>query len=139
MRKFLRSWFINIVSLAFLTAILPALQIGEKLKGFLISGLILTIINLFIKPLLKAIFLPINLLTLGTLRWIIDVINLYLLILFSPLVIIKSFLFPGVHSYGIIIPSYKINSFFSLIIASLLLTLIKKIVIKIIKKPNLNV
>lgn len=136
MKKFLRSYFINTVSLVVLSQIFPAFHLHGYFKEILVVGLALTILNSLIKPLLKAIFLPINLLTLGTLRWIINVLILYLLVLVSPQVRISSFNFKGINFKGIIIPPFTLPSWLSLILASFLLTLIIKIIRKIIKKPN---
>lgn len=134
MRKYLRSWLINSISLVLLDEFFPGFFISEGLKGVVIAGLGLTIANLILKPILKTIFLPINLLTLGTLGWIINALNLALLAFFIPQMTVKAFPFTGLNFQGIIIQPFRISWLLSLILASVVLTLIKKIILKIIRK-----
>lgn len=136
MRKFLRSCLINSICLALLAELFPGFQIIERLKGIVLAGLGLTVIDLIVKPVIKTILLPINLLTLGTLRWIINVISLALLALFIPQITIKSFHFDGLNFGGIIIQPFKVSLLLSVIFSSLILTLIKKALREIIKKPS---
>lgn len=136
MRKFLRSCLINSICLALLAELFPGFQIIERLKGIVLAGLGLTVIDLIVKPVIKTILLPITLLTLGTLRWIINVISLALLALSIPQVTIKSFHFDGFNFGGIIIQPFRVSLLLSVIFSSLILTLIKKALQEIIKKPS---
>lgn len=136
MKKFLRRCFINSVSLALLIEIYPGLQITDRLKGILIAGLSLTIIDIVFNPILKTILLPINLLTLGALKWIMNVINVSLLNFLIPQVKISKFYFSGFSLGGIIIQAFNVSFLLSLIIGSVFLTLIKKGVLKIITSSS---
>lgn len=136
MKKFLKAVLINAACLALLAEIFPGFQISERLKGLIIASLALTLANLILRPIIKTVLLPINLLTLGALNWLVNVINLALLTFFIPQMMIKSFPFKGINFEGIIIQPFKVSYLLSLVFASLLLTLIRKIILEIIKKPE---
>jgi putative membrane protein len=95
---------------------------GFALKGgiieFLITAVVFILLNWFLKPVLKIIFLPLNLLTFGFFRWIINALVLFVLSAVVPYVDIYSFEFSGLSSQELTIPPARISYFFSLILAA---------------------
>lgn len=128
MKFFLKPWLINSLTLVVLSQLLIGFKIYNDFKGVVIAGLGLTFINIFIKPLLKIITLPFNLLTLGIFSWLVNVFSFGLLFLFVQDVSINPFYFPNIQFGGIIINSFTVSRLGSLILATLLLSLIKKII-----------
>ena len=124
MKFVVRRWFVNAISLLIVSSFYPGLEITGGLKTIILAGLVITLINLIIKPLLKLFFLPVNLLTLGFFRWIINVICLYLLGFFVFAVNFSRFKFEGVSFLGVIVSSVEISFLVSLVICSFLLSLI---------------
>jgi len=133
MKKHLRAWLVNSACLAFITELYSGLEISQGIKGRAVAGLGLTLINLLIRPILKTILLPINLLTLGTLKWLIDVFSLGLLVLLLPQITLVSFHFSGLNLGGITIHSFNVPQLASLMIISLSLVLMKKAIKAIFK------
>ena len=84
MKSFVRSLIINAVSLYLVSLIIPGVIFQNGLQGLVFTTLVLAIVNLIIRPLVSLLLLPINLLTLGTFRWLTNVIVLYSLSLISP-------------------------------------------------------
>lgn len=97
--------------------ILPFLLSGVKVVGgfptLLLGGFILTLLFMFIRPILTILSFPLNLATLGLFSFFINVIILYLLTLFVPNIMIQAFQFTGISFAGFIIPSMSINVFFA--------------------------
>jgi len=131
MKKILRLFLTNLIALAFVNEIFPGLEVNQRLYGLIIVAVSLTLIEKLVKPILKALLLPINLLTMGTLSWIINVINLALLVAFVPQVGIKSFHFQGFSAGGIIVQGFFVSQLLSLISATIILTISKKIIRKV--------
>jgi len=57
----------------------PGVKVNGGWKIFLLAGLILTIINLFIRPILKIISLPLIIVTLGLFSVAINIFTVWLL------------------------------------------------------------
>lgn len=101
---------------------------GFKITGgyenlFMASG-VLTLIYLIAKPLLKILFLPINLLSLGLFSWVINVAILYLLTTFMPRISVSAWHFPGFEYKGILIPQVDLNQLMVFILISFLLSFV---------------
>ena len=65
------------------TCYLPGIQVESFLYAMLIAA-VLTIINIFIKPIIQLITLPINLVTLGLFNLVINFAILYAIAYFMP-------------------------------------------------------
>lgn len=81
-------------------------------------------INLLLVPLLKVLFLPLNLLTLGLFAWITNVLALYALTSIVSDFQLLPYTFAGANFSGIIVPSYELSPFLVAIAASFLIGLI---------------
>lgn len=77
MRFLLRPLLLYILTLAFLQRLLPFLHIrGEN--TLIMAGLALFMLNVVLKPFIKVLLLPINIITLGLFSWIIHVVVIFL-------------------------------------------------------------
>lgn len=109
----------NSFSLWLVSQVIPALSIVGGWQVLLLAGLVLSFLNLLVAPVLKILFLPINLLTFGLLSWGINVIVLYLLTVFVSGVRIDAWTFQGVTFMGFVVPHIAFSSFASFILVSL--------------------
>ena len=134
MKKLLRNFVLNIVILKIVELVLPSLSFSYGFKTVLSAALALTIFEYFIKPIAKLLFLPINILTLGLLRWVINVIGLYLVTIFVNGFSLIPYAFPGLNWQGIIIPSTNFSVLATYILVSLSLSLTTIILKWVIKK-----
>lgn len=123
MRYLVRVLLFNLFGLWMTAQILPTLKIAPGWQTLLLAGLILSLLMLVIKPILRILFLPINLLTFGLAAWFINVILLYLLTVFVPEVQIQPWAFPGLTADGFVVPPIELSYLASLILTSILLTL----------------
>lgn len=124
MKSLLRSFVINIAALWLVTQILPGVSFIGGYQTLLLAAITLTIVNLLVKPLINLLLLPINLLTLGAFRWLVNVATLYLVTLLIPQFQISEFLFPGFLYQGFIIPQINLTAFWVLVLSSFLISLI---------------
>jgi len=124
MKKFLRKILINIFSIWVVAAVFPGLTYQSNIKTLLIAALVFTVINTWVKPVIKLLLLPVNLITMGTLSWLNSVLCLLLLTIIIPQIEIQSFKFLGLTASGFVVPAFTFTVLYSLICASLLLWLI---------------
>ena len=82
MKKLVIKWIIfSLVIMA--TCYLPGVKVENFAFAMLIAA-ILTIVNIFVKPIVKLIALPINLLTFGIFNFVINLGILYAISFFIP-------------------------------------------------------
>lgn len=123
MKTLLRYFLINLTSLLITAHLIPGLTYTGGLKSLFIGAAAFMLINLLLVPLLKILFLPLNLLTLGLFSWITNVLALYALTTISSFVL-APYHFPGVIFAGVIIPSMTLTTFWVAVAASLLIGII---------------
>ena len=124
MKKLFRSIVYYIFALWLTSTLIPSLSISGNLWGMLSAGTTLALMMLLLKPLLALIFLPVNILTLGLLSWLVNVIVLYLWTIFVPNVRLVPWIFPGISTAGFIVPEVSLSYTWTLIAVSLIITAI---------------
>lgn len=88
------------------------------------TAFILSIFEVVLKPIIKVLLLPINLLTLGTFRIIINTFGLYLVtFLFSDFQV-KNINSPAINFWGLQIPNMSFTNFFAYLVTSFTISLI---------------
>ncbi len=136
MEKYIRLSLLNTFSLFIASSFFPGLITPTNLLDLLYAGVIFTIINRFVKPIIKLFLLPINLITLGLFRWLANVLVLLVLAQIITTVKIVGFVSPPINQAGFAIPSLNFNMPTSLIIASFLLSLIFNLLNKVLTKSK---
>ena len=76
MKTFLLKWFVTAVSI-FIVANLFNLIYVENLAVLILAALILGILNVFVRPMLLILTLPINIISLGLFTFVINAFLLY--------------------------------------------------------------
>jgi putative membrane protein len=94
---------INIISLMVVSYLVPGFYFAD-LRALLVAAVVIGVINMFIRPVLQLIALPLSILTLGLFAFFINVSLLWLA--------------------GEIVPGFQIQSFFTAAIASIIMALI---------------
>jgi putative membrane protein len=124
MKYLSRVFLFNVFALWLTSEIIPALNIHGSWQAVLFAGFVLSLLMIIVKPILKILFIPINILTFGLLSWFINVIVLYLLTLLVSEVEVSAWTFPGFAYGGFTIPAYHLTYLLALITASLSITFI---------------
>ncbi len=122
MRDFLRAIFISATAIASVAAFFPGLSYGNDILTLIIASLAFTLINFYLKPVIKLFLLPINLITLGMFRWLTAVICLFALTIIVPAIQVVSFQFAGLSQAGFALPPVHFGVLLSLITSSFLLS-----------------
>ncbi len=127
MKYLLRVFLFNIFSIWITSQIVPTLRIRGGWQTILLAGATLSLLMLIVKPILKILFIPINILTFGLLSWLVNVIVIYILTIVVPEVTILPWTFPGFNWSGFVIPAIGLTYLLSLIATSLVITFITNI------------
>lgn len=133
MKSALRHYLINLGALFVATKIMPGLSYDGGLKTLAIGAVVFMLINIAVVPLLKVLFLPLNLLTLGIFAWVVNVLALYFLTLIDKQFTLAPYSFPGLHLSWIIIPSINLGIVQVAVISSLLIGLISHLLLWLVK------
>ena len=123
LKKYLRAFFYNLIALWIIVQFIEGVFFEGGYPTLLLAALALTVVNLLVKPLIKLLFLPINLVTLGAFRWLVNVIALYLVTIIVPQFRVEGFIFPGYQYQGFIVPSMNLSVFWVLFLTSFFLSL----------------
>jgi putative membrane protein len=127
MKYLIRAFLFNVFALWLTEQLVPGFSISGDTVTLMFAGLVLSILMLILKPLLKILFIPVNILTFGLLGWGINVIVIYLLTILVPEVNITPWDFPGIRYAGFVIPSFRLDYAVSLIVNSISITVISHV------------
>lgn len=128
MKSFVRGILVNFLALFFISQTIGGIVYSQQIIILFWASLYLSIFNLIIKPLLNLLLMPINLLTLGAFRWVINVIVLFLVTLFVNDFQIVAINFSGTSFGGFVIPSISLTFFWSLILISFIVETVSSII-----------
>jgi len=91
-QRFALFFIANAAALYLATLYVDGVSIPLRLEGFAIVVTVLTLIHLFIRPLIKAVLTPVIILTFGLGIILVNALTLYLLNLILPTVVISGLL-----------------------------------------------
>lgn len=111
------------ISLFSASYFIAGFQVQNTWQAYLLAGLVFVVFSSIIKPIVKLLMLPINLLTLGFLRWLTNVLVLYLFDILYTGVTISGYSFSGFTSSIISLPPRPISLFWTLALSSLVISL----------------
>ena len=77
-RQLAITWVFNTVALFVATWLLSGLSYGSDWWALLVAGLVFTIVNFFVKPILAVLSIPFIIVTFGIFYFLINVLMLYL-------------------------------------------------------------
>lgn len=118
MKTLLRHFLINLASLWVTTRVLPAVYFEGGVTTVFTGALVFMLINIILVPLLKLLFLPLNILTIGLFSWVINVLALYALTTLVSGFKITAWQFPGFFSNGLSFSPMVFSAFWVAVIAS---------------------
>jgi len=121
MRRLLRTILINLLVLYLVDTAYPGFSIKHDFRVLLTAAVIWLLLNKIVKPVIKLLLLPINIITLNLFAWVVSLLTLFLLQTIVGDISIEAYNFPGVSIEGFVIPAIYINTFFSYLITSTLL------------------
>lgn len=113
MKSLFRAILTTILSILVLSWFLPAVSVTNTVT-LLLAGTVLALLNTLVRPVLKLLLLPINILTLGLLGWFINILMIYL----------AMWLVPGFSIAPIALLGIQFNEFWSVVLVSVLMSLV---------------
>lgn len=122
-RLVLRSIAINLACIFVCAQILSGIisYVGGY-QTLLFAAFIISAVNLFVRPIINLLLLPINIMTLGVFRWISNLATLYIVTWLVPNLQIHAFVYPGLDLKYLIVPPLHFSPFGAFIVATLTLT-----------------
>lgn len=133
MKRIIRNILVNCFCFWLISSIIPAIDYSRNFVVLFYASLTLSLVNFLVKPLLNILFLPLNLITLGTFRWVTNIIVLYLVTVLIPEFSITPFHFAGYSSAGFILPPLYFNLFFTYLLIAFLFSVISDIIYSLFK------
>lgn len=124
MKGILRNTVFNAIALFILTQILSGVKVSGGIQTLILSGFILSILFIVLKPILNLFSLPLNMVTLGLFSFLTNAILLYILTIIVPNVSISQFTFNGFSFSGFVIPVMHFSTFWAFIISAAALALV---------------
>lgn len=121
MKKILRYWIIFVFALISTNQLLGNLNFHTPIIIIQV-GLVISLFEIILKPIIKILLLPINLLTLGLFRIIIDTLGLYLADFLIFNFTVTNINLPSSTIAGIIFPAIQLNGFVAYLCTSFILT-----------------
>lgn len=103
---------------------MPGLTYTGGIKSLLLGALVFMMINFILVPLLRILFLPLNLLTLGLFAWLINVLALYALTTIVSAFVLMPFHFAGANIAGLVLPEMELTTFWVAVVASFMISMI---------------
>ena len=117
----IRSIFITAITIAILAWTLPTVGYLNIIT-LIIASIVLTLLQKVAKPILKVLFLPINVVTLGLFSLVINVFLLWL----------ATYLVPGFQIQSMILFGLHLGKFGSLMVISFIISFIQNLLSKVL-------
>lgn len=136
MKILLRHVLINLLVIYLTDLIYPGFSIFHDTKTLLTAAVIWLLLNKIVKPIIKLLLLPINLITLNLFSWVVSLITLFLLQALVGGIQISPYPFPGFSAQGFVLPAVYLSLFPSYIITSCLLNFLHSFVLWLIRKDS---
>ncbi len=123
LRLLLRTIAINLASIYLASQILSnVISYVGGYQTLLMAALVIAGVNLFVRPIVNLLLLPIHLVTLGIFRWVANLVTLYIVTWLVPNLQIHAFTFPGINLHYVIIPAIYFSAFGAFVVATFTLT-----------------
>ena len=133
MRRILKYFLVSTASLYIVSQVVSGIAFSDGVTTLLLTGAVLAIVSLVIKPIINILILPINLLTFGFFRWVGFAVALYIVTLLVPSFKLMDFAFKGFSSYWFSIPAFSLGGVLAFIAFSFFISFISGIIDWVLK------
>lgn len=118
MKGIIKKTAFNAFALFLLTQFLSGVTIQGGLGSFIFGGFVLTILIMFIEPILNLVSLPLTFVTMGLFSFLTHALLFYILALLMPTINVNAFTFDGATLAGFVVPKIYFNTFFAYVAAA---------------------
>lgn len=133
MKNIIKDLTLNAIALYFTSLLFSGLMIKGGLESYIIGGILLTIGEYVLKPVIKVITIPLTILSLGIFSLFINAIVLFAVSLVFPKISISAFTFGGFKVFDLYLPSFYANLILSYLIISATIYAISHFIVWICK------
>lgn len=126
LKSLLRTFLVNLAAFWVLSHLTPVMMI-DNYQSLILLGGGLTLVNVLVRPVLKLITLPLNVLTLGLFSGFLTLAILYFVIRITPGVSVAELVIPSFSRSGFAIPEIHISRLAALVVISFGISFIHKI------------
>lgn len=128
MKKFLRIFLATTAAIYLCDRYIGGISYSNDWRVLIMAAVVLTGANLVIKPIVKLITLPINLLTLGFFSSFINALMLYLVTYIVPKFSVNPFDFSGFAYKGIIVPQIHFTNIWAYVLIAAIISWIVSLI-----------
>lgn len=121
MRTLFRQWLLYLLSLYVLDRLCTWIRI-DTAHALVLSASAFFILQTIGKPILKILWLPINILTLGLFSWVLSVVIVFLVVFFIPGFHVTGFALQRLALFGYSIPEIHLKIFWTYLLFSIILS-----------------
>lgn len=122
-KKILRHFIVNTFILYIVSQIASGLYFEKGVETIVVAGAGLTVASLLAKPIINLLLLPINLITFNLFKWVSSAVALYLVTLVVNGFKITGFMFAGLTSPWLDLPSINLGGFLAYVAFSFIFSL----------------
>lgn len=112
------------------------LSFNHGLETIVLVAFILTIFDLFLKPIIKLLLLPINFLTLGLIRFVINTLGLYLAVFLIADFFVNPINLPAQTIYSLSLPPLSFSGFWCFLVNSISISFLLSVFKTILKSSR---
>lgn len=125
MKSLLRSFLFNLAGIYLASRIFSTgFVINGGMEIYAVAAVVLTLVNLLLRPIVSLITAPLNFLSFGLLGFVVNGLMLYAAAYFIPQIQFHVWNFPGLTYQGYIIPAMQLPSLGVIIITAFVISLI---------------
>jgi len=133
MKSILKHFVIDTVCLYIISQFISGMVFSEGPVTLALTGAVLSLTTLIIKPIINILLLPINLITFGLFKWVAYAVTLYLVLLLVPGFEITGFHFSGIVTYWFSLPAIDFSGAIAIVAFSFVISLLTSIIFWIMK------
>src|SRR3989344_3165223 len=122
MKKIVKYFIIDTVSLYLISLNIRGVAFDGGIQTLLLTGAVLSVAQLLVRPLINLLLLPLNLITFGLFKWVSYAVTLYLVTLLVDGFKVSGFYYPGMESYWFNIPEINLSGLFAFIVFSFVIS-----------------
>lgn len=133
MRTLLKHFLINTISLYLISQATGGMVFENGTYTLFLTGAVLMLASLIVRPVINLLLLPINLITFGLFKWVTHAVTLYIVTLVVPGFKLMNFIFAGYPSYWFSIPAISLSGVLAFLVFSFLISLVSSLLYWIFK------
>ena len=133
MKAYLLAFLTSALAFAAATFIVNGLNYGHSSENLIKIAAIFGLLEIFVRPIIKILLLPLNFLTMGLLSGIGGVAILWLMSIVNIGFSLSDTTFPAFSAYGVGFPGYQVGPIFTLILGAVVISIISAILFRFTK------